>query len=367
MLLHNRPRLLFTVAGIASAFFLSAAQTGLMVGWIHTLTALIRHAPADLWIMAEQTPAYDYGTAIPRQRIFQARNVPGVEWAEGLFMAWNVWQRPDGRRVNVELVGLDVSGKGGPWQMQTGILSELRKRGSVVVDELFLDALGVRGLGTAVEMSGQRAEVVGICRGVRTFTASPFVFTSIEQAVRYDRRYADDEVTYVLVQCSRGTEVETVRAEMRRRIRDVEVLTSREFAMRSTRYWMLETGVGITVLLTAALGLGVGAVIMSQTLFAVTNDHLIHYATLLALGFRPSSLVTCVVLQALALGIAGIIAGSGLFMVAGLLTRRTSIPLETTPAVFVGLVVIAAATCVASSWLAVRTVIRLDPAAVFSR
>ena len=49
---------------------------------------------------------------------------------------------------------------------------------------------------------------------------------------------------------------------------------------------MLETGIGITVVLPAALGLGVGAVIMSQTLFAITNDHLANYAALAALGRR---------------------------------------------------------------------------------
>ncbi len=123
MLLHNRPRLAFTIAGIAVAFFLAAAQFGLLVGWINTLTALIRHARADLWVMAEQTPAFDYGTAIPRQRVNQARSVPGVAWAEGLFMGWNIWQRPDGRRINVELVGLDVSHRGGPWEMHAGELT----------------------------------------------------------------------------------------------------------------------------------------------------------------------------------------------------------------------------------------------------
>jgi putative ABC transport system permease protein len=45
MLWYNRPRFGFAVAGIAGAFFLAAAQFGLLVGWIGTITALIRHAP----------------------------------------------------------------------------------------------------------------------------------------------------------------------------------------------------------------------------------------------------------------------------------------------------------------------------------
>lgn len=367
MLWHNRPRLIFTVIGIAGAFFLAAAQFGLLVGWINTITALIRHAPADLWVMAEQTPAFDYGTAIPRQRIFQARSVPGVAWAEGLFMAWNIWQRPDGRRVNIELVGLDISNQGGPWLLQEGTLANIRRSGTVIVDELFLRALGVRGPGDSVELIGQRAEVGGVSRGVRTFTASPFVFTSLEQAIRYDRRYRDDEVTYVMVRCAPGADVRAVQAEMRQRLPAVEVLTAAEFSVRSVRYWMLETGIGITVVLTAALGLGVGAVIMSQALFAITNDHLSHYAVLLALGFRARTLVACVVGQALLLGAAGIAGGALLFFAGSALSARTSIPLETTPAVFAALVAAALMTGVTASWLAVRTILRLDPVSVFSR
>lgn len=367
MLTHNRPRLAFTVLGISAAFFLTAAQAGLLVGWINTVTALVRHSGADMWVMAQHTPAFDYGTAIPRQRIHQARNVPGVAWAEGLFMAWNIWQRPDGRRVNVELVGLDVSGRGGPWQMQEGDLAALRQPGIVIVDELFADLLGVDGLGSTAEMIGQRAEVGGLSRGVRTFTASPFVFASLEQAIRYDRRYRDDEITYVLVRCHKDADPEAVRTELRARLPHVEVLTTREFARRSAAYWMLGTGAGITVVLTALLGLVVGAIIMSQTLFAVTNDHLENYATLRALGFGRNQLVGCVLLQAVVLGAAGVVLGTGLFFAAAAASARTSIPLETTPAVMAGLALVALLTSVASSWLAVRSVLRLDPATVFAR
>ena len=60
---------------------------------------------------------------------------------------------------------------------------------------------------------------------------------------------------------------------------------TRQFAVRTMKYWMLETGLGITVVITAVLGLLVGAVVISQNLFALTQEHLPQYATLLALGF----------------------------------------------------------------------------------
>jgi putative ABC transport system permease protein len=315
--------------------------------------------------MAEQTPAFDYGTAIPQQRLYQSRSVPSVDWAEGLFMAWNIWQRGDGRRVNVELVGLDDSNVGGPWQMREGRIDAVHLPQTVLVDELYCDALGVHGVGENFEMIGERAIVGGIARGIRTFTASPFIFTSIKQAIRYDKRYRDDEITYVLARCAPGANIRAVQAEMRQRIPHVEVLTSREFSIRSVQYWMLQTGIGITVVITAGLGLGVGTAIISQTLFAITQDHLPNYATLLALGFRRSSLVAIVLVQSLMLGGAGVAAGSALFFPACAASARTPIPLETTPLVFGGLVAVSLLACVMASFISVRSIFRIDPVSVF--
>jgi len=365
MLLHNRSRFAMTTAGIAVAFFLSAAQVGLLVGWCDTCSALVRHAGVDVWLMAERTPAFDYGTAIPRRRIYQARSVKGVAWAEGLFMAWNVWQRPDGRRVNIELVGLDDGCVGGPWDMKQGAVEIVHRPDTVIVDELFLDALGVRGVGSEVEMIRRRATVGGVSRRVRTLTASPFIFTSIRSAVAYDHRYRDDEITYVMVRCVPGYTPEQVRDTLAEQVPHVEVLTTRQFAVRTMKYWMLETGLGITVVLTAVLGLVVGAVVISQNLFALTQEHLPHYATLLAVGFSRAQLAGVVLLQGLILGTGGIALGATLFFQAARLSTATPIPLETTPLIFAALVLVMLACCLLASFVSVRVIFRIDPVSVF--
>jgi putative ABC transport system permease protein len=365
MLAHKPARLLITWAGLGALFFLASAQVGMLVGWCNTCSAIIRHADADVWVMTEQAPAFDYGTSIPRQRIYQARGVEGVARAEGMIMAWNTWQRPDGRRVNVELVGLDSGCVGGPWAMRVGPPASVHLPDSVIVDELFLDTLGVRGVGDEAEMYGRRAVVRGVSADVRTLTASPFVFTSMESARKYDKRYGPDEITYVLVRCSPGHSPEEVRDRLGAELSHVEVLTAREFAIRTMKYWMLETGLGITVVLTAALGLVVSAVVTSQTLFTVTQEHLSNYATLAAVGFGRTQLLSCVIIQGLVLASGGVLIGSALFTVAALASRRTPLPLETLPEAYAGLVVVSFASSLAGAFLSMRSVHRLDPASVF--
>jgi putative ABC transport system permease protein len=214
-------------------------------------------------------------------------------------------------------------------------------------------------------MTGQRVVVGGVSREVRTFTASPFVFASIESAIGYDKRYRDDEVTYVLARCAKGCTPEQVRDAIAREVPYVEVLTSREFAIRTMKYWMLETGVGITVAFTALLGLLVGAFVMSQALVAITHEHIANYATLLALGFGRLRLTVMVLVQSLTLGGCGIAFGSALFFLASRASATTPIPLETTSRIFAALMAFSLASCALASFTSVRSIFRIDPISVF--
>jgi len=47
---------------------------------------------------------------------------------------------------------------------------------------------------------------------------------------------------------------------------------------------MFTTGAGVAVLLAAVLGLVVGVVVVAQTIYATTMDHIREYGTLKAMG-----------------------------------------------------------------------------------
>ena len=165
----SRARFFLTSAGIGAAFFLTAALTGLIVGWCDTTSAIIRHSGVDVWLMADRTPAFDYGTPIPRNRIYQARSVEGVAWAEGMFQAFNSWQRPDGRKLCIELIGLDEGLSGGPWEMKAATKDVVHCPDNVIVDDLYLDLLGVRGVGDEVELlSRARSSAASRARSARS-------------------------------------------------------------------------------------------------------------------------------------------------------------------------------------------------------
>jgi putative ABC transport system permease protein len=316
-------------------------------------------------VTARHTLAFDFAGPIPERRVYQVRSVPGVAWAEGMIMSWTFWQRRDGSRLDVEMVGLDSSCVGAPWALREGNPENVHQPTSVIVDELYLDNLGVSGMGDDAEILGNRAIVRGISQGVRTFTAAPFVFTSIKSARKYIRSEATDDVTYVLARCAPGFAPEQVRDAVLASVPEVDCLTAYEFASRTMQYWMLKTGAGITVVATAFLAFVVSAVVISQTLFTIVQEQRENYAALLAIGFSRVQLSSIVVLQSLVLGVAGMAVGSGAYAYAAHVASHTPLPMELTPVIFAAMVATSVVFCLMASFVAVRAIFRVDPGEVF--
>lgn len=200
---------------------------------------------------------------------------------------------------------------------------------------------------------------------ILTLASAPFVFTSARSALHYDKRYHDDEITYVIARCRPGVRPEDLAEAIRREVPNIEALTSDEFAWRSVTYWLLETGMGITVILTALLGMLVSSLVGSQTLYGVTNDHLSNYATLLAVGFSRAQLLTCVVVQAALLSALAAALGSAAFVAASRITERTPIPLEMVWQMYLVVLGLSFLTSLFGALLSLKTVWSIDPVTVF--
>ena len=147
MLCSNPLRLVMTLAAVAALFFLSASTVGVLVGWCNTTSAIIQHSQTQMWVVAKGTTALDFGVPMSYSRVHRVRSVPGVEWAEGLIVEFVIWQSATGRRVSVEMVGLDQSHVGGPWDMEAGEVDDVQLPDGVIVDGAYLDQLGVEHLG----------------------------------------------------------------------------------------------------------------------------------------------------------------------------------------------------------------------------
>lgn len=364
-LIHDRVRLIVTLIGVVFAVVLISIQIGLFLGFARTTSNLIDHAGADLWVMAPGTRDVDQVVAMSERKLYQALTVPGVQQAARFDVEFANFQKPDGGTQSVLVVGFDPElGLGAPWNVVAGDVKALRFPGTIMVDELYRQKLGVTHIGQTVEIGGHRAQVVGFTRGIRSFTQSPYVFASTRTAVEYSRM-RQDQTKYVLVKLAPGANSYAVQSALSHRLPDVQVLTSGEFS-RSTRfYWMFTTGAGLALLVAAGVGLAVGVVVVSQTLYAATVDHLAEYGTLRAMGADNRYIHGVIIQQAVASALVGYVLALAttldILQVFGDSGPAIALPwwLE------VGLLGVTVAMCVAGAVISIKRITRLDPAAVF--
>jgi putative ABC transport system permease protein len=367
-LVHDKVRFAVTLTGIVFAVVLIVVQMGLFLGFTTTTSSLIDRSGADLWITSARVPYIEQGVPFSERKLSPVLSTPGVAVAAKYITRFAQWQRPDGRQESVQIVGFDPNlptfPLGGPWNVIEGNVADLRTAENVFIDELYKEKLGVSHLGQVVEIRGHRARIVGFTRGIRSFTTSPYVFTSFKNAQDY-AAVAEDQTIFILVKVAPQARIDAVRRQLASRLRDVDIRTTREFSRMTQVYWMFTTGAGVAVLLAALLGLVVGVVVVAQTIYATTMDHLREYGTLKAMGATNGYLYRVIIEQAVISAVIGYLMAMAVshFVVQGSQKGGAAILLPAPMAVaMLGLTLLM---CVVAALVSINKVTRLDPAMVF--
>jgi putative ABC transport system permease protein len=364
-LFHDKVRLAVTLTGIVFAVVLIVVELGLFVGFTETTSSLIDHSGADLWVTSRHVPYVELGVPFTERKLYQVRAVPGVLDAEKIIVRWTDWQRPDGRRESVQIIGLNPDADVlRPWNLTAGSVEDLKKPDAVIMDDIYKQKLGVNQLGELFEIRGHRARVVGFTHGIRSFTTSPYVFTTFKRAQDY-AGIAGDQTIFVLVKVAPGEDAKQVRRGILENVRDVEVFTSTEFSHMTRFYWMFTTGAGVAVLLAAALGLIVGFTVVAQTIYATTMDHLREYGTLKAMGAANSYVYRVIIKQAAMSAVMGYALGMivSVFVVRASQEGGAAILLPWPMAV--GMFFLTLLMCIGAALVSINKITRLDPAMVF--
>jgi putative ABC transport system permease protein len=364
---HDRLRFVATVVGIVFSIVLVTVQLGLYLGFGRTVTTMVDHASADLWVMPVGTKCFEDPSLLDERKRFQALSINGVAQAISVVIGFADWQIPAGGTTPVFIVGSDLRAGGLlPWNLIEGSLEALAIPGAVAVDRSYFKRLGISGIGSTAEIREQKVEVRAVTKGIRSFTTTPYVFTTADRARAYTG-VSPSKITYLLVRVAPGVDVESVRRRLKDNLTDVDVLTPIEFRDRSRSFWLFDTGAGFALFAGALLGMIVGTVIVAQTLYSSTKDHLNEFATLRAMGSSRIYIHKVIICQALISAVIGfcLAAVIGLGVVAA--TADTALPIVMTPGLTLGLFAATVVMCVISAIAAIVQVTRIDPAMVFTR
>jgi putative ABC transport system permease protein len=366
-LFHDRLRFVATIVGIVFSIVLVTVQMGLYVGFGRMVTTMIDHAPADLWIMPLGTKCFEDPSLLDDRQRFRALSVNGVAEAAPLVIGFAQWRLPNGGTTPVFIVGSELRGLGvRPWDLVAGNVDDLSIPGAVAVDQSYFERLGTTGLGANAEIHDQKVQVTAVTKGIRSFTTTPYAFAGIDRARAYTG-IAQNKATYVLVRVSPDSNVDGVRRRLQESLPDVEILTTAEFRDRSRNFWLFDTGAGAALFAGALLGIIVGTVIVAQTLYSSTKDHLSEFATLRAIGSSGAYIYMVIIWQALISAVVGFCGAAGISAVIVKMTAETALPIVVTPALTMAIFLLTVIMCVASAIAAIVQVMRIDPAVVFAR
>ena len=366
-LFHDRVRLSVTLIGILFSIVLVAVQIGLYLGARGMIIAMIDRADGDLWIMAYGTKNFEEAQPIRARERYVALATPGVVSAIPLVTAFTDWRKPTGGSTLVVVIGADVEDGGlAPWNVVEGDVTGLGARDAVIVDKTYLEELGLKGVGDTAQVGASRVRVVGLTEGIRSFTVTPFIFTTLNRARSLIDMPADN-ITYVLTKVAPGADIEKVRDDIKAKLPDSEVLTRAEFRTRSINHWMFSTGAGVALIGGAVLGLIVGTVIVAQTLYSSTKDHLSEFATLRALGSSSGYIHKVILIQAGLSAVLGYVLGMSIALTIVYLSDHTALPIVMSPGLAALLLALTFVMCAISALSAIGKVMRIDPAMVFNR
>ena len=364
-LVTDRVRFVATLVGIAFSVVLMAVQWGLLIGSANTASGLVDHGGADFWIASHGTSNVDQAIPLPARWRFKAMSVPGVVAVEPLITRFVEWQRPDGRSEIVIVVGFDLDGGiGGPWNVVAGSIADLRMPDAIMLDRIYAEKLGVDRIGQTAEIAGIRARIVGFTDGIRAFTQSPYIFTSLKTARRY-AHFDDNQTTYLVVRAAPGADRAALLSKLRAALPVTDVWPAGTFSSMTSRYWLLTTGAGLALIVGAGLGIVVGIAIVAQTLYAATVERLSEYATLVAIGAPNSYLNQIVLRQGLISGVFGYAIGIAVAFVAVLAAADSTASLVLPWDLALEVAFVALVMCVIASFVAIHKIKTIDPTTVF--
>lgn len=340
---HERQRFLPGVFAVAFSALLIALQCGLLLGLLSVTSIPVDYTRADIWVGGPDVLSVDQGVVIPMSFIGRLHpENPEIDPAsvEPFIEQFGKWKKPTGGTQICVIIGgnLEDGACGAVKALTPELRQKLTEPDSVVVDRSELGRLGLtEGIGQYGTILETKVRVVGLVSGYKSL-AGPYIFCSVKTA-RKILRLRDDQTIFLLARCYDPAKAPVVVKRLQdkyeksidtQKQRDMSSLTAADFSWKSQMHWLRATMAGVAIGYTAMLGLLVGAVVTSQTLYAATAASMRELAILRALGIPRWRMVSAVVSQSFWVGVIGVLIALptilGMARLAGVVGAKVLLP-----------------------------------------
>lgn len=371
---RKKTRLAVAIAGIAFADILIFFQLGLTDGLFDSVTKPYSALKGDLFLINPLFESLAVVRNFPRQRLYQAVGVAGVQSVNYMYIDQGRWRNPQTLNNQVTMVfAVNPSNSAIVLPEVTPKLNQLKLLNRILYDRtgpssLFGDILEPLNQNGSVPIQFNRVQtqVIGIFTMGASFSANGNIITSHSTFLQLFPGRQASEIDVGILNLKPGVDSKQVQAALRPYLKDVLVLTREEFIEHEKKYWQVNSPVGVLFGFGAVIGFVVGMVIVYQILYSDVSEHLPEYATLKAIGYSDTYLMSILIQESLIMAVLGFI--PSFFVALGLysiLTSVTFIPILMSVNRAVLVLVLTIVMCVGSGSIAMRKLQEADPADIF--
>ena len=374
-LLADKRRLARSAAGIAFAIVLMLIELGFRNGFVDAAVGVIRAFDGDIVITSAAKYQFAKKAPFARRQLYEARGVAGVASVRPIYAEWvnSIWKNPiTHASYALQLFGFDPDQPVFLFPEIAASLTELRRPDTVMTDSLARSFVGSGAPGLTSELARSTIRIVG------RFALGPDFYTD-GTLIMSDRNFlkflgrtesqtgALPDPEFGVVKIRAGYDARRVQQALRATLpSNVAVLTKADFVDQETSFQSNVSGVGPIFGVGTLIGFAVGMMISYLTLHSEISDQLPQYATLKAIGYGDWFLVRIVMQQAVFYGLVGYLPAWAIaFVLYRVLGAIALLPLRMTRELTLMSFALTIGMCVLSALLAVRPVIRADPAEIF--
>jgi putative ABC transport system permease protein len=370
----NKGRLLVAIAGIGFADLLMFAQLGIQAALFDSNTLLNRGIDADIVIRSAQYRNLNLADTLPRRRLFQIKDVPGVQSAEGLYVENVVWKNPQTlRKTQLTLVGQNLERPAFTFDEVNRKLALLKQPDTFLFDrntrgdyaEVVAQVEQEQTVET--EIDRRTIQVSGLFSLGASFATDGTLITSQENFLRFFPQRGAGQITLGLIKVQPGSDPNQVLAQIKAILPvDTIATTKQEFVTYEQAYWEKNTPIGIVFTFGTVMAFVVGTVIVFQILSTDVNEHMGEYATFKAMGYRDRYLLLIVFEEAILLAMLGFVPGLGLALGQyALIQSAAALPITMTFSRLAFVFFLTVVMCSVSGMIATRKIQAADPADIF--
>jgi putative ABC transport system permease protein len=362
MLFHDKKRLLLSMMGISFSVVIMFMQMGFFNGINDSQANIVHLMNADAVLLHKKRTNLNKWNRFPIYQVQQTLVAHGVKeiipvYKEGVGLknpATNQYKR---------MIIYSFPPATQPFNLRDASRSDwasLRVRGRCFFDKRSREIYGPFSVGDDLDVEGKNLKLH------KFVTIGPNIINDGTLMCSQTTFQKQKRPIMALIRLGSSNKVETLATLKKILPDDLLLLTPEQLAEREIRYMTVNAPIGAIFGIGLLVSLFIGTVICYQILYNEITDNLSQYATLKAMGFDDLFLYKIILEEASVLSVLGFIPGL-IFatFIYNVTSDATRLIMEFSTLRITALLFITITMCLLAGFLAMRKVLKLDPAELY--